>query len=421
MKYLFQLVALAGGEALGRLAAFALTAVIARSYGLDALAVLSVSQALIAYATIGGDGGLNQEATRRLVRGEAESIVVRDAVRSQVTSAAIASLVVTAGVVVYEPRYLTSYLFFLPIPFAYAVSTPYLLDSRGRMVVLGLGRLLMSLGTAGVGLVWILVGLPSWGFGVAYSAGAWATTCWILWRARAPLKSALNAMGVIARRARFRSGIHLGGVALLVHALASLPMIVAGRISPASDLQAMGVVTRIWFVVSAPILMSGTVMLPLFTRASTRTRVLAAVGIAAMYAVGVNLVLHFTMPKLITFLYGEAAGIASSPSSLYVTALIPMGISAVLISNMIARGLERWLPPSYALSIIAFLLWVALRGSGAAMVISSGWLISQASLAFATAIASMLLLRRGKPSTQVRAAANPDSTSRYDSSTAGQE
>lgn len=396
MNAMMKVGVLAGAEAAGRLIAFSLTAVIARAYGLDDLAMLAVAQALIAYATIGGDAGLNQEATRRLVAGEQREVVTRDAVRAQCASTLLATVVVMLVVAAYEPKYVATILFFLPVPFAYAVSTPYLLDSVGRIVPIAVGRVLMSLGAAVSGLLLISLGVSGMAFGAAYSIGAWMATGWILWRAHAPVRCALTAMGREARVARLRSFRQLGSLAVLLHTQASLPVLVAGRFSEADDLESVGVVTRLWFVLSAPLAMSLTVLLPLFARTADRGPLWRAVSASALYGAATAGVFHFLAPDLLVILFGSPAGAASPAAVVFMYAIIPFALISVGNAFLIANYRERSLAVCYGLSLLAFGLILIQFQEASDLAIAWAWVGAQGVLLVSASVSAVEVLRSGR-------------------------
>src|SRR5688572_11460148 len=85
---------LLAAEFISRLLAFSVSFALAREVGLEALAVLTLAQSIVAYATVAGDAGLGTEAVRRIASGEASQAVVRQTARLQIFFALLASSVV---------------------------------------------------------------------------------------------------------------------------------------------------------------------------------------------------------------------------------------------------------------------------------------------------------------------------------------
>jgi len=373
---------LAAGEGVGRLLAFGLTALIARAYGLTELAILSACQAFIAYASIAGDGGLNQEATRRLVGGEDRGIVYRDAARTQFVYTSGAVCLVLALVAVSSPAIFLPLLCFAPVPLAAAISTPYLLDAVGRFGEIAVSRILMSLVTTVVGLVMIAVGVPAWLFGLAYSLGAIAAAWWTNLRGRRPRGVILQHRSAASRSARRRTAWRLGQVAVLLHVHSSLPILIASRFSDNRSFQDMGVVTRVWFIASAVIVMSGSVLLPSFGRSLGRKKVFVAIAGFVLYSLLALLLFWAAGGPLLNLLFGPDASRSFVPVLIYLAGLVPASVAAVCASALIAMHRESGMGLAYGVGILALICVVVTSSDGASSIsLSVAWLLSQFFLA----------------------------------------
>lgn len=81
-KFLRDGSALLAGEMVSRVFVFGTTLVVARGYGLEAVAVLSLAQSLIGYATVAGNSGLGNYAVRKIIGGAPVEPVTRQTART---------------------------------------------------------------------------------------------------------------------------------------------------------------------------------------------------------------------------------------------------------------------------------------------------------------------------------------------------
>ena len=351
-----QVATLGATEAFGRLFTFVFTAALARAAGLSVLGNISLGLALIALITIVGDGGLNQDATRRLVRGESRSLVLRETMQFQLIACALVSIpVVVFSGVVYGGN-LQNYLFFLlPIPIFMSLATPYLLDSVGQIGLLSAARIFMTVGIGSSGLVLLAVGWRGPGLGLAYVIGFGCGTISMLVFSRAPVRSALAPINREAFIKRFQVVRNLGLASVLLHVFVSAPMIIAGLSHRSGVLEQMGVVTRIWFLVSAPAAMAGSVLIPLFSRQRS-AKGAAKVGLVAVGfgALGSAVFWVFATP-ILGVLYGQEAELATDALKIFALALPLIGGVAVASAFAISRRHDRIIASGYGVAVAVLL------------------------------------------------------------------
>jgi len=395
---------LGGAEAVGRVFTFLFTALVARVAGIEVLGYLSLAISLVAYISIAGDSGLNQDATRRLVAGADAKHVVQESVRVQVGAAVVATLIIVPiTILVYGDPVWKYLLVLIPMSFAVAISTPYLLDSRRRIGTLAVSRLVLTLTVAAVGVILLFVGVSGIWLGLAYCAGYWASTFFVLRMSRSPIRHALKPMGMPRLRSRLAVIRTLGVTGILLHVFVSLPVLAAGLVST-SALANIGLVTRVWFLVSAPAAMAGSVLIPLMVEERGRSRTLPLCLLAFLVGLIGALGLSVISSPLMRLLFGEEAVSAAIPLSIFVLALPFMAVAAVLSARLIAVHREFWIAAGYSISAVTFLgiilmpFWIA-----DAMLISTAWVASyavlMAILGFATLrtrARSFALSRNGK-------------------------
>lgn len=353
-RILSQIASIGLAEGLGRLFTFGFSALVARTAGIDVLGYLSLALALIAYVTIAGDSGLNQDSTRRLLRGDDPADVVKESVRIQVFVSTIAFVFVFLfALVAYRDPIWKYVLVLLPVPIAASASTPYLLDSARRIRPLVISRLLqtITIGVCGMLLIW--VGFEGEGIAVAYGIGYWCSAVFVIAIARAPYRTVINRIDKSRLRLRLLALRKLGLTGLLLHLYVSLPLLIAGFIG-SETLAEMGLISRVWFLVSAPAAMAGTVLLPVMSKVDGRSKVWHLILIAILLGTVGSLVLFFASNHLIVLLFGEEASLAASGLAIFCLALPAYGALAVASAYLIAIHRERAVSVAYVSSILVF-------------------------------------------------------------------
>ncbi|QNN53980.1 hypothetical protein [Nocardioides mesophilus] len=351
-----------GAEAVGRLLTFAFTAMLAREAGLETLGYLSLSLALIALATIVSDGGLNQDATRRIVEGELPDNVAAVTIRVQLVAVLIlAPLIALIGYAIYGLPTAKYVVVLLPLPLSMALAVPYLLDSRRRFAALAICRIVLTATTAAAGLVLLAVGVRGHALALAYVCGYWAASVSMWLFARAPARLVLAQVSQGDIRPRLRTMSRLGLASILLHVFVSLPIAIAGLIS-VHTLETVGVVTRLWFLLSAPAAMAGAVLIPLLAGERDLAKFKGIAAVAFFLGLTVSLLVSVFSEDLLQLLFGYEAGQAAPTLAVFVWALPLIGLVAVASAYLIAHRLDGWIAASYGLAIAIFLFTTFVLG-----------------------------------------------------------
>lgn len=382
-RILKQIASIGLAEGLGRLFTFGFSALVARTAGIDVLGYLSLALALIAYVTIAGDSGLNQDSTRRLIRGDDPKNVVKESVQIQfIVSSCAFVLVVIFAVIAYGDPVWKYVVFLLPVPIAASLSTPYLLDYVRRIRPLVASRLMQTVSIGVAGMVFIWLGVRGEGIAFAYGIGYWCSAVFVIRISRAPYRSVFGRIDRSRLNLRLESLRRLGLTGLLLHLYVSLPLLVAG-FAGSEVLAEMGLISRIWFLASAPAAMAGTVLLPVMSSVDGRTKVwnLVAIGFG-LGAFGTVLIGAVSSP-LIVLLFGADASVASAGLAVFCLALPAYGALAVGSAYLVAIHRERAVSVAYTIAIVAFVTTAGIANwAGVPVPLAFSWVVSSFLLAF---------------------------------------
>lgn len=370
---------LMGAEASGRLIAFLLTSIVARSLGLEVLAFVSLAQGLVAYVTVVSDGGLNNHAVRLLLKGGNVETVVAQTIRAQVALVVVASIVVGAFVVLTVPQAIPYFALLVGVPIATALSTPYVLQAQHRTGPVALSRVVGSIATVVAGLGIIIAGLPDFWIASAYSVGAIAMFVVVFRACGASRAWYFSRARLLASLVVVRETAPLAGSALMVQVLASLPLLLTQAGDDLQSFEAMGVASRLWFLASAPAAMVGAVLIPLLADPARRVgvfpRFLAVFSILGAVASGTLLV--FAEP-INTLLFGADAAVYSPESAVFSLGLFPFYIGAILTCRAISAGVYSLPFFANGVGVVVLLLGLALLDNvGATLAVSWAWVCAQ--------------------------------------------
>lgn len=399
-KILRQIASLGTAEVFGRLFTFAFSALVARIAGIDVLGYLSLALALIAYVTIAGDSGLNQDSTRRLLVGDDPRDVVRESVRIQLSAAAVIAIVVTCfSFFIYGDPVWLYVLLLLPVPIAACLSTPYMLDYIGRIGTLVFSRVIQTAMIGISGIFLLLAGIRGQYISLAYGIGYGVAALVVVKLSRAPFRSVFSRIPKDRLSLRLRSMRRLGVTGILLHLYVSLPLLIAGVVSSAV-LADIGLITRIWFLASAPAAMAGTVLLPVMSRTDGREKyykiALAGLVLGTIGAIFLAAISDW----LLRTLFGSDVGSAADGLSIFIFALPIFGVIAVSSSFLIAVHRERMVSIGYVVAVAAFFAMGAVFGIDTAVSISYAWLTSSLAL-LAVLVASVVSAKRSMESSGV--------------------
>ncbi|MGN0041353.1 hypothetical protein [Rhodococcus sp. (in: high G+C Gram-positive bacteria)] len=353
--------ALGFGEAVSKLALFAFTAYFARRVGLTELAHLSVAQSLLMYATVLGDAGLTAHAVRRIAAGDRVRTVVRETSSIQLVLATIGLAIVVpiscmnAGVGMTMALVLT--------PLGAAAAPTYLLQARGNMSALALGRVASAVVTAGIG-IGILALTPTLFAAVAYSAGSLASFVAIVWLSHGSLRLYFSSLTLRIRLSWMYVSRWLTVQALVVHAYASCLTIGGSYLLAESEFVLLSTALRIQMLLLIPANILQTVLLPLFVRHESRVFRVFSVTVGA--SLFVPLFVYLFGESLLEFVYGAGAG-ASSSTLMVLSLQIPLAYgTTVVLTSLVAEGAYGRTTTFYAVALIVQVVSLIVLGRGGA-------------------------------------------------------
>nr|WP_314145180.1 hypothetical protein [uncultured Rhodococcus sp.] len=376
-KVFRQIASLGLAEGFGRVLAFVFSAAVARSQGLEVLGYISLGLSMIAYITIAGDSGLNQDSTRQILAGRSVYHVVQESVRMQLAAVLGASVVV--GIIsyaLYGWPFFWYFLALLPIPIISSLSTPYILDSSRRIGELAFSRVILSAVTASVGMCMLYFGAVDGALAFAYVCGYFGAMLFVVWRSRAPLFAALRRIEPARFKERAKVYQRLGVAGLLLHVFVSLPIVVSGLSSP-DALGDMGVVTRIWFLLSAPAAMAGSVLIPFLSTRVGAKRVPQLAALAAILGLVGWLPIYFFSAGILKVLFGVDAAVAGPALGIFAAALPMIGVVSVMSAALISVHQEKQISAAYIIGTLVFSAYcIWWRTELSSVDLSAAWTVS---------------------------------------------
>jgi O-antigen/teichoic acid export membrane protein len=380
-------------ESLARLAAFVVTFLVARRLGLHEVALLTLGQSLMAYATVAGDGGLGTGAVTRLVRGGNVPDVIKGTARLQVSLTVIACLVlvpVTAAAVGWA---LALVLAFTPV--AIAASTQYVLQARRDVRAIATGRISGNLSTAVIGATAAFSHAPLWVVACAYPVGAIVTMLLVNRAAPAPLRLTFGVPSVTFLRSDWRHSLGLFGYTLSVHVYASILLLLAAALRHGDNLVEVALATRLLLLFSIPTQVLESVLLPRYAALAqqlTVKRIVRDSGVAFVAGVVFAAALIVAAPLYVPLLFGpDASGSVGTVQAAVLQVPISL-VTSVLTVDLLARRRSAGLTVAYmvAAAVQAGLaVWFA--SSGAELMVQA---IVWSELVLAVVAGGVALLRK---------------------------
>lgn len=390
---------LLGAEAISRLVAFLLGAVVARTLGLTVLSYLSLAQGLVAYVTVISDGGLSEHGVRKIVAGGSVRQTVLETSRAQGLLAIVGTAVLLLAVGSALPDAFSYVGMLVPVALMAAISTPYVLRGQHRIVPVGIARIAGATVTAGSGLafIFLLPGSPAELIALSYSLGAIANAGVVqLFAGVGPASflgpfSSRRALGLI------RTALPLGLSGLLIQIYTSLPLLLTERLGAVDTFESMGLSTRLWFVAVAPAAMVGGVLVPLLADSATNSGVLLRFVIGAAASGGaVALVFGLWGTLLTGMIFGAEAASHGDSVSVFMSGALPYYIYAVLVSALIASGYYRGVLIGSTASLSGYLAFSLALGVGS----PTAWPLSQLCGLLAISIVALRTVKYRKNSSQ---------------------
>lgn len=351
-------------EGVARLAAFSVTFVIARAVGLQEVAVLTLAQSILAYATVAGDGGMGTGAVTRLVRGDPASGVIQGTARSQIALTLVASLLV---VPLATPSVGLALALVLALtPLAVAASTTYVLQAARRVGSIAVARISGNLVTAALGVTAAAFHLPIAVIAVAYPAGTFVTMMVVNRQSGVRL---LDMVGLPSRGflvSDWRHNAGLFGYTLTVHIYSSTLLILSSIVGTASSLVSIALATRLLLIFSIPGQILEAILLPRYAAVSLldlRRRAIRDAALAFAGGTVAATALILLAPFYVVLLFGSAAS-SSIETVQHVLVQIPISLAtSVLAAALLAGRRSVGLTTAYALAALAQIAWVLLSAA----------------------------------------------------------
>lgn len=335
-------VVLAGGEAVTRLLGFLLSAVIAREFGLEALAALTVAQGLVAFVTVAGDGGLSTDGVRRLAGGEkprARLIALTTAGQVALTVSTTLVLLMVVTVLPLSTQTKQVVLVLALLPMSYALNLGWVLQSASRFFALTTSRVVGQAAGIAVGLLCLFY-LDSFLLAVASLVlGAAATDVLLALQSRQDWwgPGRLSSRAVMQR---VRQGRGFLGYTLANHASSTAPLLMTAFVGSAAVVGQYSVAHRLLLLAVAPAQVLASVLLPRFSRTpgALRGDLWGPVSALVVLTAGASSALVVFASPVTTALFGAAAG-SATPAVQLVGVFIPLSYTSLLFTTaLLAEG-----------------------------------------------------------------------------------
>ncbi len=364
-------------EFLSRIFSFSVTFVLARQLGLEALATLALAQSLVAFATVAGDAGLGTSAVRRISRGDDARSVVRETAKAQVAITVLALLVVVPIAAMQTNPLLVLVLALVPL--FYAASPGYVLQAKLMATGIGVSRILGNLGTGVVGVTLSLLRAPLWCVAISYGLGAMIGLLYTIRVARVAFSDVVGWPDLSPYRDAWRSYVSLALFTLVLQAYWSALLILSQLFGDGAHFIVTSVATRILFLLSIPGVIIGSLLLPRYSAAGSKSKVwhhvLASLGAGALISGGVQICAQWFVPLM----FGPEA-ISSIDAVRAISLQVPLAMAnSVLLAYLLSAG-------RYGLSAAGYLLALGSQ-------ILFGWLLfGQSSSGFVLAMVTSELV-----------------------------
>lgn len=340
------------GEAVSRLASFALYAYISRSFGVELLGVLALSQTVATYVTMGSDQGLRMIGARIVARSpDAASVIIPQILKKRLISCA-ACVALGSVYALWGPVPTIARLYVLGFVLAvvpYAFSLDWLAWGLDHLGWLGTWR-----GSAGVVFVLgAIVGirlshatlLPLTAANAA-SAVFGALLLWIVWRLRWKSHSAGFALADsdLSEELRWGAVLPLGLSTILNLMFNNFDTVMLGAMTSAREVGRYSAAYKVLFVVFGGYYLLTQSLYPKLSRAKgeARLRRLLRNALLGVVAVGtlVALVALVWAPSILRVIYGSdlhAVGLLR-----LLSIAIPMDFCAALLGTvLVSRGFDK--------------------------------------------------------------------------------
>lgn len=391
-------------EVITRASSIVSVALVARIVGAPAMGYLALAQALTAFASMLGDGGITTLAQRQIAaRHDAAGRVATVATVAQVILGTLALVLfgIAALVLPLPPEASRLLIVLLPVVLGQALSLVYVLQALERMRSVAAVKVVTQLTTAVVGLTLVFLTDDVLWVAVATTVGIVAgdvVSAWILLREHRlrPVPAALAGLGSM-----ISEGSPFLGITLLTQVLLQLDIIVLGFMRPAAEVgYYTGAYRLVLFVFTLSGLLSQAAFPQLVRRyvedgARFQRLVRLLVRVAAHFTLPVTSMFIVEAPSIIRAVFGPE--FAPGSDIMRILALwIPLGFyNSVVAIGLVAGGQQRtYLAIAAAGSVVTAVLLLVLvppyggLGAAAAVVLREATMLVLFSVASATALAT---------------------------------
>lgn len=282
MKFLSDGAYLLAAQLVARLLAFSLTFVVARTLGLEQLAMLGLAQSLVGFATVAGDAGLGTSAVQRIARGEDSHQVVHDTARAQVWISIVASLAMVPIIATQTDILLALSLCLTPM--VIAATATYVLQARLQARKIAVGQIAGNLLVASVGILLAVIGLPLGVVALVYPAGLFLTMIIVNAQAKVSIRDIVGLPHFAHFVRDGRSYASLLFYTLVVHAYSACLLILSQNLASGRHFEGTGLASRMLILMVIPSVILGSMMLPRFAAVPPSAKRLSLLTGAAFLA-----------------------------------------------------------------------------------------------------------------------------------------
>lgn len=350
-------VLLVAGEFVSRVLLLLFTAILARVLGLETLASLTVTQTILAYATVAGDAGLTAHAVRRLSAGEDQRTVIRETSSSQIVLAG-AGLVICVPIAAWvDDAYMV--LLLAAGPLAVAAAPTYLLQANSRMGLIAASRIASAVVTAGGGSAILHFTQSVWAV-IGYTLGAFSATAVIVVGAKVGFLGFLRSLTLHVRLRWLAESRWLIAQSLTVHVYASALLLFGTFLIPQAQFIELATALRLQLLFLVPANILQTVLLPLFTK--NKIKLSSVAPLVALLSCAIPIAVQLRGNEMLILAFGDEAGAARDQLFL-LSIQVPVAYSTVtVLTYLIANGKYSDATISYLAALAAQVVYAVIVG-----------------------------------------------------------
>lgn len=306
MKFLSDGAYLLVAQLAARLLAFSLTFIVARTLGLEQLAMLGLAQSLIGFATVAGDAGLGTSAVQRIARGEDSRQVVHDTARAQLWISVVASIVMVPIIATQTDMMLAFSLCLTPV--VIAATTTYVLQARLEARKIAVGQIAGNLLVASVGILLAILGLPLGVVALVYPAGLLLTMFIVNAQAKVRIRDIVGLPRISHFVSDGRSYAALLFYTLVVHSYSACLLILSQNLASGRHFEGTGLASRMLILMVIPSIIVGSMLLPRFAAVPpSRKRLFILTSVAFLGGAVLATANALLAPMYVPLLFGPEA------------------------------------------------------------------------------------------------------------------